>query len=85
MTETTTWNPRYLAYCRVNGETDPDKMLARDRKTWPGGCMVGFSLWIEKKWQEWYTSIGKGGLPLHTQRYYQDHAAFDAWLAKQKS
>lgn len=79
----TAWNPRYLQYCRVNGEADPDRMLERDRKRWPGGSMCGFTLWIQAKWQEWYTSIGKGGLPLHTQRYYQDHKAFDLWLSKE--
>lgn len=82
--EKTKWNPRYLNYCRVNGIKDPDKMLEVDRERWPGGCMVGFTIWINRKWQEWYSSIGKGGMPLHQQRYFQDHVSFDRWLAQEK-
>lgn len=78
------WNPRYLEYCRVNGESDPEKMLEKDRERWPGGCMVGFSLWIQQKWHEWYLSIGlPAKMPLHDKRFYQDHAAFDRWLSKE--
>ena len=69
----------------MHGERNPDKMLEKDREQWPGGCMIGFSLWIQRKWQEWYASIGRGKLPLHWQRYYQDHAAFDRWLAQERT
>ena len=88
------YTSRYLNYCRVHGEPDPEKMLEKDRETWPGGCMVGFSLWIQKKWREWYKTLGpcdgRGprGVCLiagHIQGLHQDHAAFDVWLSKETS
>lgn len=74
------WNPRYLAYCVAQGVDDPEKMLEKDRERWPGGVMLGFSLWIQSMWQEWYASIGVGHLKRYDQRFYQNHAAFDRWL-----
>jgi hypothetical protein len=82
-------NPRYIQYCRVNGESDPDRMLERDREEWPGGCMCGFSLWISRKWREWYASLGPCNgqyaclISGHMDRLHQDHAAFDKWLEKE--
>jgi hypothetical protein len=61
-------NPRYLAYCLAHGETDPEVMLERERERWPGGVMVGYSLWIQEQWREF------PGAPW-------EHEAFDAWLA----
>ena len=79
------WNPRYLAYARAQGEPDPEKMLEKDRERWPGGVMCGFSLWIQGKWQEWYTLIGVGKMTIYDQRFYQDHKAFDKWLSKEQA
>ena len=39
------WNPRYVAYAATMGRT-PEAQLVADREVWPGGCMVGFMLWI---------------------------------------
>ncbi len=38
-------NPRYTAYARAHDKS-PDEMLSHDKNEWPGGCMVGFMLWI---------------------------------------
>ncbi len=43
------YNPRYLAYCRSRGESDPEEQLAKDEVAYPGGCMVGFLCW--SAWQ----------------------------------
>jgi hypothetical protein len=74
------WNPRLVQFARVRGYKDPGKLLKEDSKT-----MMKFHFWIEEKWQQWYTSIGVGKLPLERQRYYQDQKAFDTWLSKVKS
>lgn len=74
------WNPRLVEYARVRGFKDPGKLLASDEK-----AMMGFHFWIEDKWKKWYTSIGVGHLPLEQRRLHADHAAFDKWLAKEKS
>lgn len=52
------WNPRYVAYAKAHGAADPDEMLERDRETWPGGCMIGFSLWIQERWRVFAESLG---------------------------
>jgi hypothetical protein len=67
---------RYVAYATAHGKT-PDAMLAADRESWPGGSMVGFTLWMDARWREW--------LEMHKDRRRSaltdaDHAAFDAWL-----
>lgn len=86
------WNPRYLEYCRVNGETDPERMLSRDRER--GAVMLEFSLWIQRKWKEWYAqlppcdwSTGPYACRVagHIRELHQDHKAFDLWLSKENS
>ena len=42
------WNPRYVLWAKKHGLT-PEKMIEKDHKDWPGGCMVGFSLWIVER------------------------------------
>lgn len=83
------WNPRYLEYCRAHGEASPERMLEKDRARWPGGCMAGFSIWIQAMWKEWYRTLGPCDgrnqacrIVGHAERLHQDHAAFDAWLAR---
>lgn len=77
------WNSRYIQYCRVNGELNPNRMLENDSERYPGGKMCGFILWVQNKWRQWYEFIGIGKLSVYEQRLYQDHAAFDKWLAAQ--
>lgn len=79
--EESAWNPRYVLWAKRNGN-EPEDQLAEDKKTWPGGCMVGFSLWIQAAWRQ-----------LHNERYsccdteremHMNHmslqAEFDLWL-----
>ena len=40
------WNPRYVAYAKINGKT-PEEMLEVDTVAFPGGKMCGFTLWIQ--------------------------------------
>lgn len=42
------WNPRFVWYAKSNGNT-PEQQIAEDEKTWPGGCMIGFSEWIHAR------------------------------------
>jgi len=75
------WNPRFVAYARAHGR-QPQAQLDHDRAAWPGGCMIGFLLWIDGKVSEWRT--------LHPSTWFgprfmrlegaADHAAFDTWL-----
>jgi hypothetical protein len=85
MTQTDTkdikaWNPRFLAYCRSQGESDPDAMIALDTQRFPGGCMTGFSHWVLGKWREFDKMKGYGMFHVRTD---QDHTEFDVWLAKE--
>lgn len=74
------WNDRLVEYARVRGYKDPAKLLNDDQN-----AMLEFRFWIQRKWQEWYTHIGVGGLSVEKQRFYQDHEKFDKWLAREKS
>lgn len=47
------FNPIYVQYARVHGESDPRRMLERDRETWPGGLMTGFLIWNAARRAEW--------------------------------
>ena len=73
------WNPRYLAYCRAHGISDPDAMLDHDNERWPGGCMCGFILWIQARWNEFdqFTGISHKSETGVQQEY---HDTFDLWL-----
>lgn len=42
------WNPRYVLWAKKHG-LSPEAMLEKDKEDWPGGCMVGFSLWIQER------------------------------------
>lgn len=48
------WNPYYLAYCKRKGN-EPEKQLEIDRDKYPGGCMCGFILWIDKMKRKFYS------------------------------
>lgn len=45
------WNPRYVAFARAHGRT-PEEQAQFDDTKWPGGCMVGFQLWISQQLRE---------------------------------
>lgn len=44
-------NPRYILYARAHGNTSIVQQ-AIDRKTWPGGSMTGFILWMRARERE---------------------------------
>lgn len=44
----TTFQPNFIAYATAHNMT-PEAILERDRIQWPGGCMVGFMLWIQER------------------------------------
>ena len=81
----TDWNPRFLEYCRVHNEPNPEKVSERYE-----GYL--FSLWIQKKWREWYAQLpacdwfsGPYACRIagHIRELHQDHKAFDNWLKEQ--
>lgn len=81
------YNPRYIAYCAAHGESDPEKMLARDKETYPGGCMLGFMEWMKAQWAAWQADQEaefpqlRGGNAHEWELYRLTHAKlFDAWL-----
>jgi hypothetical protein len=75
------WNPRYLAYMRAHGFTDPDAMLEADRERWPGGVMCGFTLWIREQWNAWEATLSpQERKRTHDLRDERDHVAFDTFI-----
>ncbi len=46
-------NPRWLAYCKSQGNTSEEQFLKDDKK-YPGGIMCGFILWIAEKREEFF-------------------------------
>lgn len=68
-------NPRYVNYARVHGRT-PEEQLAQDRKDWPGGVMVGFTLWNKERLRE-YSHLDPDAFWCGV---ISDHAAYDRWL-----
>jgi hypothetical protein len=72
------WNPRYLAYCYSNGQTDPDEMLRIDQERWPGGIMGGFILWSNDQLFLFRKEHPEAFL---SDRLF-DHQAYDKWLDK---
>lgn len=72
-----TWNPRYVAYATYQGKS-PREMLPADKKRWPGACMVGFSQFIMRRWDEWKEQNGHPAKEPAIGTEYEPH--FDAWL-----
>lgn len=72
------WTPRYLAYCRAHGHT-PEQQLEIDRRSWPGGHMVGFLLWNK----ETLLRFGKVRPSAFCLGHLSDHDAYDNWLLEQ--
>ncbi len=75
-------NPRYLAYCKSQGEPDPDKMMEKDKELYPGGFMCGFILWIQSMWNEWKEENKKFYKGDSRTPSDSDHDLFDSWLQK---
>lgn len=76
MTQPLDYNPRYVAYAKVHGQTVEERMAA-DREEWKGGVMTGFVLWNQDRLREARKEIPKA--------FYLNglinHAAYDVWLA----
>lgn len=70
------YQPRYLAYCAVQGRA-PEAQLAHDKDAWPGGSMAGFILWINARWTEWNALTGWPSGETHGKT---QHEEFDLWL-----
>lgn len=75
------WNPRYVAYAKAHGRT-PEAQIEQDREDWPGGCMVGFSQWIQAQRD---ALLRSHGLPIGDLRFLafdgqNPQKAFDNWL-----
>jgi hypothetical protein len=71
------WNPRYLLYCRDIGK----------RPGWEkeeGANAVGFILWSNRMWREYFAAHGipGGHAGLRDERPFlaHDHAKFNAWF-----
>jgi hypothetical protein len=55
------WNSRYVSYAMAHGESDPEKMLARDRADHPRSCILNFALWNRAEWKAWRAEHPKVG------------------------
>jgi hypothetical protein len=77
------WNPRFVWYAKAHGRT-PEEQAKQDEKDWPGGCMVGFSQWIQRKRDELCAFYGvKGGDLRNIIGHCGDkdfQKVFDQWL-----
>lgn len=77
------WNPRYTVYAKLHGK-DEEEMLAHDREVWPGGCMLGFMLWIQHHTRAYCKAYPErhfhnwNGTPVSGS--FGDADLFDAWL-----
>ena len=60
----------------------PEEMILQDEKDWPGGCMVGFSLWIEEELRALcrFHNIEKCDLREFSLPGQDMHKVFDNWL-----
>ena len=80
------WNPRFTFYAISNGLSE-QQQLEKDREVWNGGYMVGFSLWIGRKWSEWWNEYrgDRKDLPKSVHLAMlgdREHNLFDQWLCE---
>src|SRR5512135_236505 len=78
------WNPRFTLYAKSNGLSE-QAQIEKDREVWKGGRMAGFSLWIRRKWSEWWKQYRgtRKDLPRSVRSAMlgsEEHARFDEWL-----
>ena len=77
------WNPRYVTWAKKHGLT-PEAMIEKDKQDWPGGCMVGYSLWIQEQVKAICAFYGEKQADLRLiishcgDKDY--HKVFDQWL-----
>jgi len=85
------WTLRYTAYAQAHGRS-PEEMLEADMERYPGGKMVGFTLWIQDKWRQWRKLFGPAPVKVPQLQGCPDlgywdwhpneaaHKHFDEWL-----
>ncbi len=69
--------PRFRAYCILNGASSPEEMWKRDSAKYPGGPGFGFMSWVQSQWREWFAVKGYSKEPILGD---EDHAEFSEWL-----
>ena len=69
------FNPRFVAYSRLNGNT-PEIQIEKDKMEYPGGCMAGFIIWIDQKLREYKSICPRAFIGLHL----SDHDGFTTFL-----
>jgi len=80
------WNPRFTFYAISNGLSE-QQQLEKDREVWNGGCMLGFSLWIGRKWSDWWNEYRRDRKDLPKSVHLAmlgdwEHKLFDQWLCE---
>lgn len=81
MSRVTYYHPRYILWAKKHGLT-PEQMLEKDKQDWPGGCMVGFSQWIQQQRDallKWH-GLPIGDLRVLAWQYKDYQKVFDSWL-----
>ncbi len=75
------WNPRYVLWAKKHGLT-PKQMLEKDKRDWPGGCMLGFSQWIQERRDALlrFHQLPVGDLRQLCNLGLDMHKTFDNWL-----
>lgn len=75
------WNPRFIAYAKAHGHT-PVEQLKADRQEYPGGCMCGFILWLNRQWGAFRELHGFKSQEALILGLKDAHRQFDEWLAR---
>jgi len=80
------WNPRFTLYARSNGLSERQQ-IKKDREVWKGGYMAGFSLWIRRKWSDWWKQYRGHRQDLPKSVFLailgeEEHKLFDEWLCE---
>lgn len=70
------WNPRYVNYARLHGNTPEEQKKVDEKEYW--GTMIGFMDFMDKMWFKYRQSKGwTRDTPLSN----KDHEEFDIWLS----
>lgn len=70
-------NPRYVNFARSNGRT-PAEQIQRDKKEYPGGCMIPFVEWNRERIREFANTHPE----LCFMGTFKNAEDYDAWLTK---